>query len=53
MLQGVVQGQREIDPLIDYQLAEAWRLARIISIVRAILRAATFELTELPKIPAG
>ena len=52
VLQGVVQGQREIDPLIDHQLAEGWRLARIDSIVRAILRAATFELTELPKIPA-
>ena len=52
VLQGVVTGQREIDPLIDHQLAEGWRLARIDSIVRAILRAATFELTELAEIPA-
>jgi N utilization substance protein B len=52
VLQGVVTGQREIDPLIDHQLAEGWRLARIDSIVRAILRAAAFELTELAEIPA-
>jgi N utilization substance protein B len=52
VLEGVVEGQREIDPLIDHQLAEGWRLARIDSIVRAILRAATFELTELADIPA-
>lgn len=52
VLRGVVQRQREIDPLIDQQLATGWRLARIDSIVRAILRAATFELLELPEVPA-
>jgi N utilization substance protein B len=52
VLRGVVQRQREIDPLIDQQLATGWRLARIDSIVRAILRAATFELIELPEVPA-
>jgi len=52
VLRGVVKGQREIDPLIDKQLAQGWRLARIDSIVRAILRAATFELTALSEIPA-
>jgi N utilization substance protein B len=52
VLEGVVKGQREIDPLIDRQLAQGWRLARIDSIVRAILRAATFELTALADIPA-
>ena len=35
-------------PLIDQQLAHGWRLARIDSIVRAILRAASFELIERP-----
>ena len=49
---GVVRRQREIDPLIDQQLATGWRLARIDSILRAILRAATFELMELPDVPA-
>jgi transcription antitermination protein NusB len=52
VLRGVVKRQREIDPLIDQQLATGWRLARIDSIVRAILRAATFELIELPEVPA-
>jgi transcription antitermination protein NusB len=52
VVRGVVNRQREIDPLIENQLAEGWRLARIDSILRAILRAATFELTELADIPA-
>ena len=52
MLKGVVRRQREIDPMIDQQLATGWRLARIDSILRAILRAATFELSELPDVPA-
>ena len=52
VLEGVVAHQREIDPLIDRQLAQGWRLERIDSIVRAILRAAAFELTGLTDIPA-
>jgi N utilization substance protein B len=51
LLRGVVNRQREIDPMIDQQLATGWRLARIDSIVRAILRAATFELIDMPDIP--
>jgi len=51
VLRGVVKRQREIDPMIDQQLASGWRLARIDSIVRAILRAATLELIELPEVP--
>ena len=51
LLKGVVRRQREIDPMIDQQLAEGWRLTRIDSIVRAILRAAAFELIELEDVP--
>jgi transcription antitermination protein NusB len=51
VLRGVVKRQREIDPMIDQQLATGWRLSRIDSIVRAILRAATLELIELPEVP--
>jgi transcription antitermination protein NusB len=51
LLKGVVRCQREIDPMIDRQLAEGWRLTRIDSIVRAILRAAAFELMELKDVP--
>ena len=52
LLKGVVRRQREIDPMVDKQLAEGWRLTRIDSIVRAILRAAVFELMELTEVPA-
>ena len=51
LLKGVVRCQREIDPMVDRQLAEGWRLTRIDSIVRAILRAAAFELMELKDVP--
>jgi N utilization substance protein B len=51
LLKGVVRRQREIDPMVDRQLAEGWRLTRIDSIVRAILRAAAFELMELKDVP--
>jgi N utilization substance protein B len=51
VLRGVVRRQREIDPLVDRQLAEGWRLTRIDSILRAILRAATYELMELTDVP--
>ena len=51
LLKGVVRRQRDIDPMIDRQLAEGWRLTRIDSIVRAILRAAAFELMELEDVP--
>lgn len=51
IVKGVVRRQREIDPVIDRQLAEGWRLTRIDSILRAILRAATFELIERTDVP--
>lgn len=52
LVRGVVRLQREIDPLIDKQLAEGWRLARIDTILRSILRAAVLELKERLDIPA-
>jgi transcription antitermination protein NusB len=51
VLRGVVRRQREIDPMIDQQLAQGWRLTRIDSILRAILRAGAFELIELADVP--
>lgn len=48
---GVVRAQREIDPLIGKHLAQGWRLARIDSILRAILRAAAYELQERKDVP--
>ena len=52
LLRGVVRRQREIDPMVDNQLATGWRLARVDSIMRAILRAGVLELMERPDIPA-
>ncbi len=52
LLKGVVKRQREIDPMVDEQLAKGWRLTRIDSTLRAILRAAAFELIELGDVPA-
>ena len=52
LVAGVVQHQRTLDPMLDSRLAEGWRLGRIDSILRAILRAAAFELSERPDIPA-
>jgi N utilization substance protein B len=51
LLRGVVRRQRDIDPLIDQQLATGWRLKRIDSTLRAILRAGVFELMERPDVP--
>jgi N utilization substance protein B len=48
---GVVREQLEIDPLIASHLAKGWRLARLDSIVRAILRAAVYELKERVDVP--
>lgn len=52
IVKGVVNGQRQIDPLLNAQLAEGWRLGRIDSILRAILRSAAYELLERPEVPA-
>jgi N utilization substance protein B len=52
LLRGVVRRQRDVDPLIDQQLAKGWRLKRIDSTLRAILRAGVFEILERPDVPA-
>lgn len=52
IVEGVVREQRQLDPMIDRQLAEGWRLARVDSILRAILRAGAFELMDREDVPA-
>ncbi|MBX2805511.1 MAG: transcription antitermination factor NusB [Hyphomicrobiales bacterium] len=51
LVMGVVREQLVIDPLISRHLAEGWRLSRIDSILRAILRAATYELKDRNEVP--
>ena len=52
ILKGVLRRQRDIDPLVDDQLATGWRLVRVDSILRAILRAGVSELLERADVPA-
>jgi N utilization substance protein B len=52
LVEGVVREQRRLDPLIDQHLAEGWRLSRIDSILRAILRSGAYELFMRDDVPA-
>ncbi|MDX2259643.1 MAG: transcription antitermination factor NusB [Hyphomicrobiaceae bacterium] len=52
IVRGVVRRQRDIDPMIDQQLAIGWRLKRIETTLRAILRAGSYELIERHDVPA-
>jgi N utilization substance protein B len=51
ILHGVVRRQKELDPVIDGQLASGWSLVRVDAILRAILRAGAFELLEEAEVP--
>jgi N utilization substance protein B len=51
LVRGVVRRQRDIDQLVDQHLADGWRLVRIDSTLRAILRSAAFELLERTDVP--
>ncbi len=50
---GVTKSQLDIDPMIDDALAEGWPVTRIDATLRAILRAASFELLRRRDIPTG
>ncbi len=52
ILNGVLDAQLAIDRLIDTTLAAGWPLARVEAVMRAILRAATYELRKRKDIPA-
>jgi N utilization substance protein B len=52
IVRGVPHAQIEIDRSIARCLSANWRLERIDSILRAILRAASFELIERKDVPA-
>jgi N utilization substance protein B len=51
LVRGVPQHQQEIDAGITKVLSADWRLSRIDSILRAILRAAAFELIAMKDVP--
>jgi len=51
LARGVVAKQRDVDPMIQTHLAEGWRLARIDSTLRAILRSGAYELVARDDVP--
>ncbi len=52
ILSGVLKDQSPIDRGIDATLAEGWPLRRVEALMRAILRAAYYELRSRPDVPA-
>jgi N utilization substance protein B len=51
IVRGVVADQRNLDPAIDQALSKGWPLKRVEALVRAVLRAGAFELTNRKDIP--
>ena len=51
VVQGVLRDQKKIDPLIDDVLQRGWPLARVEAILRAVMRAGTYELEHRKDIP--
>jgi N utilization substance protein B len=52
IVRGVPQHQADIDSAIQRVLSTAWRLRRIDATLRAILRAAVYELIAREEVPA-
>ena len=52
IVHGVLRHQMEIDRSLARSLAAGWTLARIDSTLRALLRAATYELVARRDVPA-
>jgi len=52
ILSGVLDDQGALDRLIDKTLVEGWPLARVDSVLRAILRAGAYELKKRTDVPA-
>ncbi|KKB09234.1 transcription antitermination factor NusB [Devosia chinhatensis] len=52
IVSGVAKHQLQIDPSVDKALAEGWPIERVDATLRAILRAAAFELLRRKDIPA-
>lgn len=51
ILSGVVENQKSIDPVIRQSLTDDWPLSRLDSTLRAILRAAVYELLKRQDVP--
>jgi len=51
ILSGVVERQKQLDPLLRNALTDDWPLSRLDSTLRAILRAGAYELTKVKDLP--
>lgn len=51
VVEGVVREQLTIDPVVDRALVAGWPLKRVESVLRATLRAGTYELFHRPDVP--
>jgi len=52
LIQGVTRRLGDLDALVGDMLAEGWSLQRLGALLRALMRAAAFELVELEAVPA-
>jgi len=52
VVEGVVEAQRRLDPMIDHALAGGWPLKRVEAVLRAVLRAGAWELDARRDVPA-
>jgi transcription antitermination protein NusB len=52
VVSGVLRDQLQIDRGLDDTLAKGWPLKRVEALMRAILRAAFYELRNRPDVPA-
>jgi N utilization substance protein B len=52
VVQGVLDDQRRLDPMIDQALQGGWPLKRVEALLRAVLRAGVFELSARKDVPA-
>ena len=52
IMTGVVANQLKIDSAIEERLTDKWPLRRLDATLRALLRAATYEIQSRPDVPA-
>ena len=52
ILEGVLAEQIDVDLLVDRALQQGWPLSRVEAVLRAILRAGTYELRSRKDVPA-
>jgi len=52
VVSGVLRDQRVIDPMIDEALEKSWPLKRIEAVLRAAMRAGSYELMHRKDVPA-